>query len=176
MCHSLSDLCRILEQASFVGCTAEDPANPVDECDDVGQTCPNSQTNEYCCLDDCPRNYCTSKPANPEAGTVVPAPEQPECLPVDIVVGNNGSPANIKWTLANVNEEPVDEGPEEYFGAYDWKTYTTCLLEGDYEIAFLSQTGMSFYSLTSGGELIVSGGKSDGDIYVPFSLPREVED
>mmetsp|Transcript_33796 Transcript_33796/g.81690 ORF Transcript_33796/g.81690 Transcript_33796/m.81690 type:complete len:285 (+) Transcript_33796:143-997(+) len=49
-------------EASFVGCTAEDITNPVDECDVVGELCPNSDI-EYCCLDDCPRKYCTAKPA-----------------------------------------------------------------------------------------------------------------
>lgn len=49
--------------ASFVGCTAVDPADPQDECPTVGEPCPDSTGGEYCCLDACPRNYCTAKQA-----------------------------------------------------------------------------------------------------------------
>lgn len=45
--------------ANFVGCTAPEPTNPVDECTTVGQLCPNGI--EHCCKDACPRNYCTAK-------------------------------------------------------------------------------------------------------------------
>ena len=50
-------------QASFVGCTAVDPANPIDECTAVGEPCPNGNNGEFCCKDGCPRNYCTAKQA-----------------------------------------------------------------------------------------------------------------
>ena len=53
----------ICPDASFVGCTAVDPTNPEDECTTVGEPCPNGQDGEYCCLDGCPRNYCTAKQA-----------------------------------------------------------------------------------------------------------------
>lgn len=51
--------------ADFVGCTAVDPENPVDECPTVGEPCPDSTDGEFCCLDDCPRNYCTAKQGGP---------------------------------------------------------------------------------------------------------------
>lgn len=51
--------------AEFVGCTAVDPENPVDECPTVGEPCPDSADGEFCCLDDCPRNYCTAKEGGP---------------------------------------------------------------------------------------------------------------
>ncbi len=50
-------------QATFVGCTAVDPSNPEDECTNVGEPCPNGIDGEYCCVDACPRNYCTAKQA-----------------------------------------------------------------------------------------------------------------
>jgi hypothetical protein len=53
----------ICPDASFVGCTAVDPTNPEDECTTVGEPCLNGQDGEYCCLDGCPRNYCTAKQA-----------------------------------------------------------------------------------------------------------------
>mmetsp|Transcript_26342 Transcript_26342/g.48450 ORF Transcript_26342/g.48450 Transcript_26342/m.48450 type:complete len:331 (-) Transcript_26342:257-1249(-) len=48
---------------SFVGCTAVDPTNFEDECPTVGEPCPNAVFGEFCCLDGCPRNYCTAKQA-----------------------------------------------------------------------------------------------------------------
>lgn len=58
-------LCRKTKhtQASFVGCTAVDPANPIDECAAEGEPCPNGNNGEFCCKDGCPRNYCTAKQA-----------------------------------------------------------------------------------------------------------------
>lgn len=50
-------------QASFVGCTDIDPANPVDECDKLEQECVSGNPGEFCCRDACPRNYCTTKQA-----------------------------------------------------------------------------------------------------------------
>ncbi|KAL7518120.1 hypothetical protein ACHAWX_002979 [Stephanocyclus meneghinianus] len=47
--------------ASFVGCTATNPNNPVDECTTVGLPCDGGNEGEYCCRDACPRNYCTAK-------------------------------------------------------------------------------------------------------------------
>jgi hypothetical protein len=47
--------------ASFVGCTAPDPDNLIDECPTVGQPCVDGNDGEYCCKDGCPRNYCTAK-------------------------------------------------------------------------------------------------------------------
>ena len=47
--------------ASFVGCTAPNPNNPIDECPIVGQPCKDGNPGEYCCKDGCPRNYCTAK-------------------------------------------------------------------------------------------------------------------
>eukprot|EP00571_Detonula_confervacea_P017477 CAMPEP_0172303458 /NCGR_PEP_ID=MMETSP1058-20130122/4995_1 /TAXON_ID=83371 /ORGANISM="Detonula confervacea, Strain CCMP 353" /LENGTH=173 /DNA_ID=CAMNT_0013014279 /DNA_START=53 /DNA_END=574 /DNA_ORIENTATION=+ len=49
--------------ASFVGCTAPDPANPEDECPTVGEPCESGNVGEFCCRDACPRNYCTAKEA-----------------------------------------------------------------------------------------------------------------
>lgn len=46
-----------------MGCTAVDPANPIDECAVVGEPCPNGNNGEFCCKDGCPRNYCTAKQA-----------------------------------------------------------------------------------------------------------------
>jgi hypothetical protein len=51
------------KQASFVECTAPDPADPQDECQVVGEPCPDATQGEYCCLDACPRKYCTAKQA-----------------------------------------------------------------------------------------------------------------
>lgn len=48
---------------SFVGCTAVDPTNFENECPTVGEPCPNALFGEFCCLDGCPRNYCTAKQA-----------------------------------------------------------------------------------------------------------------
>ena len=45
-----------------MGCTAVDPANPVDECQNVGEPCPNANAGEFCCNDTC-RKYCTAKQA-----------------------------------------------------------------------------------------------------------------
>ncbi|KAL9188990.1 hypothetical protein ACHAXT_011480 [Thalassiosira profunda] len=47
---------------SIVQCTAVDPSNPVDECQDVGEPCPNANAGEFCCRDTC-RKYCTAKQA-----------------------------------------------------------------------------------------------------------------
>jgi len=49
--------------ASLVGCTAVDPQNPTDECDVVGEPCVDGNPGEFCCLDECPRKYCTAKQA-----------------------------------------------------------------------------------------------------------------
>lgn len=49
--------------ASVVGCTAPDPSDPVNECPVVGEPCPDGNAGEFCCLDDCPRRYCTAKQA-----------------------------------------------------------------------------------------------------------------
>ena len=49
--------------ASFIGCTAPDPQDFEDECSTVGEPCENGNPGEFCCLDGCPRNYCTAKPA-----------------------------------------------------------------------------------------------------------------
>jgi len=49
--------------AADVGCTAVDPANPIDECDVIGEPCVDGNEGEFCCLDNCPRNYCTAKQA-----------------------------------------------------------------------------------------------------------------
>ncbi|KAL3766501.1 hypothetical protein ACHAW5_001170 [Stephanodiscus triporus] len=48
--------------ASLVGCTAPDPSNPQDECPVVGEPC-EGDSGEFCCPDECPRNYCTAKEA-----------------------------------------------------------------------------------------------------------------
>ena len=56
-------------QADDVGCTAEDPSNPMDECDTLGEPCVNGLPGEFCCLDECPRLYCTAKPAPAEFTT-----------------------------------------------------------------------------------------------------------
>lgn len=45
-------------------CTAVDPANPVDECDVVGEPCQTDNPGEFCCEDTC-RLYCTAKQAPP---------------------------------------------------------------------------------------------------------------
>jgi len=58
--HPLKHVTRII-QANFVGCTAVDPSDPVEECPIVGEPCPDSTGGEFCCLDACPRNYCTAK-------------------------------------------------------------------------------------------------------------------
>jgi hypothetical protein len=47
-------------EPDFVGCTAPDPFNPEDECPTVGEPC-DTGNGEYCCLDACPRNFCTAK-------------------------------------------------------------------------------------------------------------------
>lgn len=47
--------------ASFVGCTAANPNDPVDECTAVGLPCDGGNEGEFCCRDACPRNYCTAK-------------------------------------------------------------------------------------------------------------------
>ncbi|KAL3803334.1 hypothetical protein HJC23_009298 [Cyclotella cryptica] len=47
--------------ASFVGCTAPNPNDPVDECPTVGMPCKGGNEGEFCCRDACPRNYCTAK-------------------------------------------------------------------------------------------------------------------
>ena len=49
--------------STFVGCTAPDPSNPVDECPVAGEFSEACNTGEFCCVDDCPRNYCTAKEA-----------------------------------------------------------------------------------------------------------------
>jgi len=46
-----------------VGCTAVDPSNPIDECDIIGEPCVDGNEGEFCCIDTCPRNYCTAKQA-----------------------------------------------------------------------------------------------------------------
>lgn len=55
--------CSDLQQCpepDFVGCTAPDPSNFEDECPTVGEPC-DTGNGEYCCLDACPRNFCTAK-------------------------------------------------------------------------------------------------------------------
>jgi len=62
----------------LVGCTAPDPSNPTDECSPVGEPCVTDNGGEFCCLDACPRNYCTAKPAMislETAAFTVPLPE-----------------------------------------------------------------------------------------------------
>ncbi|KAL7525648.1 hypothetical protein ACHAWF_001452, partial [Thalassiosira exigua] len=54
-----TDAC--LGKPNVVGCTAVDPNNFVDKCDALDEPCPNANTGEFCCLDGCPRNYCTAK-------------------------------------------------------------------------------------------------------------------
>jgi len=49
--------------ASDVGCTAVDPTNPIDECEVIGEPCVDGNEGEFCCIDACPRNYCTAKQA-----------------------------------------------------------------------------------------------------------------
>ena len=58
--HTSKTYNLVLIQASFVGCTAVDPSNPVDECPELGEPCADRE-GEFCCADDCPRNYCTAK-------------------------------------------------------------------------------------------------------------------
>lgn len=48
-------------QCPDVQCTAPDPLNPVDECELIGEPCPDGNEGEFCCLDGCPRKYCTAK-------------------------------------------------------------------------------------------------------------------
>mmetsp|Transcript_29967 Transcript_29967/g.63075 ORF Transcript_29967/g.63075 Transcript_29967/m.63075 type:complete len:237 (+) Transcript_29967:163-873(+) len=55
----------ICPSADFVGCTAPDPNNPVNECDVIGEPCVGGNPGEFCCEDGCPRNYCTAKPGPP---------------------------------------------------------------------------------------------------------------
>ncbi|KAL7472667.1 hypothetical protein ACHAXS_013038 [Conticribra weissflogii] len=55
----------ICPSADFVGCTAPDPNNPVNECDPIGEPCVGGNAGEFCCQDGCPRNYCTAKPGLP---------------------------------------------------------------------------------------------------------------
>mmetsp|Transcript_8914 Transcript_8914/g.18983 ORF Transcript_8914/g.18983 Transcript_8914/m.18983 type:complete len:322 (+) Transcript_8914:219-1184(+) len=55
----------ICPSADFVGCTAPDPNNPLNECDPVGEPCVGGNPGEFCCQDGCPRNYCTAKPGLP---------------------------------------------------------------------------------------------------------------
>ena len=50
--------------ATFVGCTADDPNNPEDECSAEGAKCNNGNDREFCCPDNCPRLYCTEKEAS----------------------------------------------------------------------------------------------------------------
>lgn len=56
--------------ASFVGCTATDLNNPVDDCDVVGEPCEDDVPGTFCCLDACPRKYCTAKQAPMSVRTV----------------------------------------------------------------------------------------------------------
>ena len=60
--------------ASFVGCTAPNPNNPIDECTTVGQPCVDGNPGEYCCRDGCPRNYCTAKEFIGDDGFQTPEP------------------------------------------------------------------------------------------------------
>ena len=55
--------CSCEKQASFVMCTAPDPTDFQDECPVVGEPCPDGTQGEFCCLDACPRKYCTAKQA-----------------------------------------------------------------------------------------------------------------
>mmetsp|Transcript_33701 Transcript_33701/g.43396 ORF Transcript_33701/g.43396 Transcript_33701/m.43396 type:complete len:211 (+) Transcript_33701:105-737(+) len=49
---------------NFVGCTAPDQDNIQNECPTVGEPCgANGNPGEFCCVDGCPRNYCTAKQA-----------------------------------------------------------------------------------------------------------------
>ncbi|KAL7529595.1 hypothetical protein ACHAWF_003039 [Thalassiosira exigua] len=57
---------------NVVGCTAVDPNNFADECDAVGEPCPNANAGEFCCLDGCPRNYCTAKQKPMSLAATVP--------------------------------------------------------------------------------------------------------
>lgn len=49
--------------AANVGCTAPDPLDPVNECPIAGEFSNACNTGEFCCVDGCPRNYCTAKEA-----------------------------------------------------------------------------------------------------------------
>jgi hypothetical protein len=60
--------------ASFVGCTAPDPKNPIDECPTVGEPCTDGNPGEYCCRDGCPRQYCTAKEFIGDDGFQTPQP------------------------------------------------------------------------------------------------------
>lgn len=71
--------------ASFVGCTAPNPSNPVDECPTIGQPCEGGNPGEYCCRDGCPRNYCTAKEFLGDDGFETPEPtivDTPQPTPV----------------------------------------------------------------------------------------------
>ena len=56
--------------STFVGCTAINIDEWEHECSWVGESCDRDggKTNEYCCVDDCGRNYCTAKDAGGGGG------------------------------------------------------------------------------------------------------------
>ena len=75
--------------ASFVGCTAPNPNNPVNECPTVGQPCKDGNPGEYCCRDGCPRNYCTAKEFIGDDEFTTPEPtmmDTPQPTPVSFAV------------------------------------------------------------------------------------------
>ncbi|EJK75883.1 hypothetical protein THAOC_02386 [Thalassiosira oceanica] len=103
----------ICQQPDFVGCTAVDPGNPVDECSEEGEPCDNGNAGEfqeYCCLDACPRLCLTEPPTSPDC-TAKPGPPPDEGL----------LPRQAEIML----ELPVDELSEEMSIAFTTKSMRT---------------------------------------------------
>ena len=89
--------------ATAVGCTASDPTQFADECSVIGAPCLNGNPGEYCCIDLCPRKYCTAKEASPVQleGNCGDIPSETDCLEsnLDCSWDNSGEPPCFRNVL-----------------------------------------------------------------------------
>eukprot|EP00581_Thalassiosira_minuscula_P012318 CAMPEP_0183719330 /NCGR_PEP_ID=MMETSP0737-20130205/12322_1 /TAXON_ID=385413 /ORGANISM="Thalassiosira miniscula, Strain CCMP1093" /LENGTH=959 /DNA_ID=CAMNT_0025949047 /DNA_START=197 /DNA_END=3076 /DNA_ORIENTATION=- len=105
--------------AGYVGCTAIDPMDPQDECDNVGEPCDSDMDGQFCCRDSCARNYCTSKAHQPNDRTSFPTPsptqESQTSFPTQTfpnsIVGFKCPDASFIGCTAPDPSDPRDECP-----------------------------------------------------------------
>ena len=86
----------ICPSANVVGCTASDPTQFADECSVIGAPCLDGNPGEYCCMDLCPRKWCTAKEASSVQleGICSDIPSETECLESNLncIWDNSGAP------------------------------------------------------------------------------------
>ena len=129
-----------------IGCTSPDPLAVTDECSIVGSLCPTRiEFGEYCCPDECGRNFCTAKPARRAAITAVDdytftrdgASVRFNVLFNDFTIGSTDLNFGVELTLTQVmpgfngfcsveSSSVLSYTPDPVFDGSDYCVYTVC--------------------------------------------------